>query len=335
MKIGVFGAEQWDKSFFPKALKSDKLSITNKSLDEDSVKDFKDIEIACVFVGSKVTAKVIKSLPKLKFIATRSTGFDHVDLKAASKRKIKVANVPFYGENTVAEHAFALLLNLSKNVHKSYIKTLADDYSWDGLMGFDLKGKTLGVLGAGHIGMHLIRMARGFGMNVLAYDLFRNDFLADILSFEYSDDIEYVLKRADIVSLHMPSLSSTKHIINKKRISLMKRGAIIINTARGDLIDTNALYAALKSGHLGGAGLDVIEGEDLIKEEPEKLNKESRARLRLLHKDHKIFHLPNVVFTPHIAFFSKEALERIMQTTVDNIAAFKAGKDSGNEVSAK
>tara|TARA_Y100000310_G_C20698749_1_gene827740 strand:+ start:6093 stop:7100 length:1008 start_codon:yes stop_codon:yes gene_type:complete len=332
MKIGIFGAQQWDKSFFPSKLKSDKLSITDKPLDEDTVSDFKDIEIASVFVGSKVSAKVISKLPKLKFIATRSTGFDHIDLKAAAKKRVKVANVPFYGENTVAEHAFSLLLNLSRNIHKSYMKTLNDDYSWDGLMGFDLKGKTLGVLGAGHIGMHIVRMARGFGMKVLAYDLYPNEFLADVLHFQYSDDLDYVLKNSDIVTLHMPSLPSTFHILNKKRIALMKRGAIIINTARGDLIDTNALYDALKSGKLGGAGLDVIEGEDMLKEDSDKLKKESRERLGLLHKDHKIFHLPNVVFTPHIAFFSREALERIMQTTVDNINNFKAKKEISNLV---
>jgi|ETNmetMinimDraft_2_1059921.scaffolds.fasta_scaffold16945_2 D-lactate dehydrogenase len=332
MKIGVFGAEAWDKPFLKKHLKKHSLVFSHEGLNELTVDEFKNIEVACVFVGSHVTSKVISKLKKLKFIATRSTGFDHIDLKACGKRKIKVANVPFYGENTVAEHAFALLLNLSRNVHKSYINTISDNYTWDGLMGFDLKGKTLGVLGAGHIGLHIIRIAEGFGMKVLAFDVNPNNFLSEEMNFEYRDTVEEVLKESDIVTLHMPSLPSTHHIINARRISLMKKGAIILNTARGELIDTNALYNALKSGKLGGAGLDVIEGEDLIKMDPTLLKKEKAERLVLLHKEHKLFHLPNVVFTPHIAFFSQEAIDRILQATVDNIEAFSSKKELINEV---
>ena len=332
MKIGVFGTESWDRSFLKKHLKKHKLVFSHEALNELTVDEFKDIDVACVFVGSQVTAKVISKLKKLKFIATRSTGFDHIDLKACGKKKITVCNVPFYGENTVAEHAFALLLNLSRNVHKSYINTLKDDYSWDGLMGFDLKGKTMGVLGAGHIGLHIIRIAEGFGMKVLAFDVKPNSFLSEEMHFEYRDTVEEVLKESDIVTLHMPSLPSTKHIINAKRLRLMKKGAILINTARGELIDTNALFNALKSGHLGGAGLDVIEGEDLIKKDVSLLKHEKKERLALLQKEHKLFHLPNVVFTPHIAFFAKEAVDRILQTTVDNIEAFSSKKELVNEV---
>jgi len=291
-------------------------------LGEDNVEFCQTADIVSVFIYSRLSAKVLSKLKKLKFIATRSTGFDHIDIKEAKKRKILVANVPFYGENTVAEHTFALILSLSRNVHKSYLRTLRSDFSIEGLRGFDLKGRTIGVVGAGHIGMHVIRIAKGFGMEVLAYDLYKNTFLEEVLGFQYTS-LEEILKKSDIISLHLPYNQHTHYIINKKNINLIKRGAIIINTSRGCLIETEALIEALDRGILSGAGLDVLEGEELIKEEKQLLY--DRKKLEVwgdLVKSHILLSKDNVVFTPHIAFYSQEALERILDTTVDNIVAF-------------
>jgi len=259
-------------------------------------------------------------------ITTRSTGFDHIDLKVAKLRKITVCNVPFYGENTVAEHTFALILSLSRNIHKSYMKTLRADFSIEGLKGFDIAGKTLGVIGAGHIGLHVIRIAKGFGMDVLAYDTHQDKFLAEVLGFKYVSFKE-ILRNSDIITLHVPYNKYTHHLINKDTIKLIKKGAILINTARGGIVDTEALIEAIDKEILGGAGIDVLEGEELIKEEKQLLyDKKKLQSLGNLVKGHILLRRDNVVFTPHIAFYSQQALERILDVTVQNIVAFSSDK---------
>ena len=264
-------------------------------------------------------------MPRLKMVATRSTGYDHIDLKAARRRGIAVANVPSYGENTVAEHTFALFLSLSRNVHKAYLKTTQADFSLEGLQGFDLKGKILGVVGAGHIGLHVIKIAKGFGMKVLAYDVRRQPFLSEVLDFQYAS-LNELLQASDIVTLHTPYGPQTHHLINRPAIQQMKRGALLINTARGSLVETDALVWGLDQGIVGGAALDVLEGEDLIKEERQLLSADfSKEKLVTALKNHILLHRENVVITPHIAFFSKEALQRIVETTVSNIFNFLSG----------
>ena len=283
-------------------------------------------DIISVFIYSHVTANILKKAPRLKLIATRSTGFDHIDIETARKRSIAVANVPFYGENTVAEHTFALILGLSRKVHQAYFRTIRGDFSFEGLQGFDLKGKILGIIGTGHIGLHAIRIATGFGMKVLAYDIERNAFMAETLGFSYVPFNE-LLAKSDIISLHAPYRKETRHMINKSNINTIKRGALLINTARGGLVETEALALALDQGILAGAGLDVLEGEELIKEERQILSKEySVDHLKTLLQNHILLNRENVVITPHIAFNSKEAFLRILETTVANINAFLSGK---------
>lgn len=292
----------------------------------ENVAEVKNYDIVSVFIYSKVDSKVLSKLPKLKLISTRSTGFDHIDLKTCRKKKVTICNVPFYGENTVAEHTFALILSLSRNIHKSYIRTLRNDFSIEGLIGFDLKGKTLGVVGAGHIGLHVIRMAKGFGMNVLAYDVHENTFLKEVLDFEYCS-LDHLLKHSDIISIHAPYNPHTHHLINMKNVKKIKKGALLINTARGGIVETDALLYALDHKILSGAGLDVMEGEELIKEEKQLLyDKQKLEDLGKLAKDHILLSKDNVVFTPHIAFYSQEALERILETSVENIVMFVGGK---------
>ena len=201
-----------------------------------------------------------------------------------------------------------------------------DDFSLSGLTGFDLKGRTLGVIGAGKIGLHTIKMARGFSMNVLAYDPFPQPFLTELLVFRYVT-MDELLAQSDIVSLHMPFRKEARHFMSAARFAQMRRGALFINTARGALVDTDALLAALESGQVGGAGLDVIEGEEYISEERQLLeHAESAEQFKAVVRNHIIFRRDNVIFTPHNAFNSQEALERILDTSADNILAFAAGR---------
>ncbi len=325
--IAVMEIKGFEKEYLKKRLKSHNTKFFEDNIDKVDLKQIQDCEIISVFIYSKINEEILNQLPKVKAIITRSTGFDHIDLNTCRQRNIAVYNVPSYGENTVAEHTFALILSLSRNVHKSYVRTLRNDFSIEGLIGFDLKGKTIGIVGGGHIGMHVAKIAKGFGMNVLVYDLHQQNFLAEVLGFEYVS-LDELLERSDIVSLHVPYNKATHHMINRESIAKMKKGAIIINTARGGVVDTDALLEALMNGHLGGAGLDVIEGEELIIEEHQLLhNSENPEKWKAIYRDHKIFSLENVVFTPHNAFNSKEARQRILDVTIQNIENFLKGKN--------
>ena len=326
MKIAVFEYKPRDKRFFNKECKDDKVTYVEEPLTEENASKHKDAEVACTFIFSKITKKVLQAMPKLKLIVTRSTGYDHIAAKEAKKRGVTVCNIPSYGSNTVAEHTFALILNLSRNVHKSYVRAQEENYKAEDLTGFDLKDKWLGVIGAGRIGQHVIKIAKGFGMHVIAYDQYRNGFLADLLHFTYADSPEEAVRKADIITIHVPSTPATRHLVDKKLLSKAKKGALLINTSRGDVVSTEALYEALKSGRLGGAGLDVVEGEQLVKEDRALLQVNDPEKVRRLMENKEILKMDNVVFTPHNAFNSKEALHRILEITKENVEAFKQGK---------
>jgi len=327
MKAVFFETAPWERRFLSRAFIGKGLTtkFVTGPLSDETRRLADGAGIVSVFIYSRLTAPLLRKLPRLQFVATRSTGFDHIDLPACRRRRIAVANVPSYGENTVAEHTFALILALSRNIHKAYVKTIKGDFSLTGLQGFDLKGKTLGVVGAGHIGLHVIKMARGFGMEVLVSDVRRDVFLSEVLDFRYVP-LETLLRRSDIVSLHTPYVPATHHLMNRRTFGFMKRGALFINTARGGLVDTDALVWALDEGIAGGAGLDVLEGEELVKEERQLLSKDfPKERLATALKNHILLHRENVVITPHIAFDSTEALHRILETTVSNITSFLGG----------
>ncbi len=327
MRISFFEIQGWEKSLLHSRLKEHNLIFHKDPLTISNIDAAIDSDIISVFIYSRMNQEIIEKLPKLKLISTRSTGFDHIDIKTTTAKNITVCNVPFYGENTVAEHTFALILSLTRNVHKSYVRTTHNDFTIDGLKGFDIQGKLLGVIGAGHIGLHVIRIAKGFGMHVLAFDPNPNTFLAETLHFQYTDSLEEVLSNADIITLHLPLVEGTRHIINKDNIRLIKKGALLINTARGELVDTNALIMALDEGRIAGAGLDVLEGECLIKEEKQLLyDTQTSEVLKTLVQDHILLSKENVVYTPHIAFYSNEALKRILDTTIINIQGFIAGQ---------
>ncbi len=329
MKVLFFEAQPEFQSFIQNKLANHDVDFYEDLAHEAELKEGdSEAEAISIFIYSKISKEVLDKFHNLKFIATRSTGFDHIDMEECKRRGIKVANVPFYGENTVAEHTFALILSLSRHVHKSYLRSKRNDFSIVGLQGFDLRGKTLGVIGVGHIGKHIIKIAKGFGMNVIAYDKYRDEILAEVLNFKYTSEIDEVLVNSDIVSLSVPLNEDTFHLINHDSFEKMKNSAILINTSRGALVDTEALYEALSNGRIAGAGLDVIEGEESIQEERELLSSEKNTeKLRGVFRDKAIFEMENVVFTPHNAFNSREAIERIYNTTIENIEEFQKNEE--------
>lgn len=342
MKIAFFEAKEWEEEYLRQKLPGFEMSFFSEALTEnhpilfrsspplliEGREEMTDAEILCVFVGSVLTREIIDKLSNIKFIVTRSTGFDHIDLKACAEKNILVSNVPTYGENTVAEFTFALLLALSRKIYQG-VKRIKEQgaFNYEGLTGFDLQGKTIGVIGAGHIGVFAIKIASGFGMKILAYDPRPREELAKQYGFTYVN-LEDLLKQSDVISLHVPYLPATHHLINLENIKLLKKGSILINTARGALVETEALIWALKNGVLAGAGLDVLEEEGFIKEEAEILlnGHPNEDQLKTVLANHELMQMENVLITPHNAFNTQEALQRILDTTVENIKAFAEGK---------
>ena len=283
-----------------------------------------DAQIISVFIYSNLDAPLLSQLPSLRIIATRSTGYDHIDMAYCRERNIVVSNVPSYGANTVAEHTFALLLSLSRNIYQARERTLRNDFSFHGLQGFDLMGKILGVIGTGQIGRHVIRIAKGFEMQVLAYDPHQDAAICKQLGFEYVS-LDALLACSDVISLHCPLTAETQHLIGKSAFMKMKKNVYLINTARGGLIDTEALLWALDVGIVAGAGLDVLEEEEAVREERELLSGRFDGRkLQAVLRNHVLTKHERVIITPHIAFNSREAVERILQTTLENISAYLA-----------
>lgn len=326
MRITFDGVhEDWERRLLEDGLADHELTFLAVPLTADTADQANDPEILSVFIDCPVDEPLLERLRALRFVSVRSTGYDHIDLDACRARDITVSNVPRYGENTVAEHTFGLILNLSRNIHRAYNRTRAYDFSLRGLEGFDLREKTLGVIGAGHIGLHVIRIARAFGMSVLVYDPQPQPLIAEVLGFSYLP-WEDVLGDSDVVSLHVPLNPQTHHFMNRERFARMKRGSLIINTARGAVIETEALIWALDEGIVAGAGLDVIEGEERLSEERHFFRMPpSEARLRELLHDHPLFGRDNVIVTPHMAWYSRDARRRILETTVSNIRAFLRG----------
>jgi D-lactate dehydrogenase len=327
MRIAFFEATTADEAYIKAKLVGHEAIFCQEPLTPDNADLATDCELVSVFIYSTVGEATLAKLPKLQALLTRSTGFDHIDISACNAHQVAVANVPHYGENTVAEHTFALILALSRNVHKSYARGQKGDYSIEGLMGFDLKDKTLGVVGTGHIGLHVIRIAKGFGMHVIAFDTQKNIFLSEVLHFKYAP-LEEVLSQSDIVTLHVPYNEHTHHLINRDNIGTLRPGALLINTSRGGIIENEALVEALDHGTLSGAGLDVLEGEEAIKEENQCLHTDCPTDVDRHEQNKNLLARDNVVFTPHIGFYSKEALERILDTTLENAGNFASGKRS-------
>ncbi len=326
MKISVFESEPWEKEAF-EALEADhEIRFVEGPLDAGNARDHEDADVISTFIYSSLGSDVLEIFKNLQLIATRSTGFDHIELEHCASRDIKVCNVPTYGENTVAEHVFALLLAISHNLTEAIDRTRKGDFSQKGLQGFDLMGKRIGVIGTGNIGRCVVKIAKGFQMDVVAYDVKPDRDASDHLGFRYVE-LDELLETSDVVSLHVPGSAATVNLLSSGEFDRMKQGAVLINTSRGSVVDVKALIRALEKGKLSAAGLDVLPEEPVIREEAELIHSvfQERHDLSTLLADHVLLRLRNVYVTPHSGFNTREAVRRILQTTVENITAFARG----------
>ncbi|MFC0179561.1 2-hydroxyacid dehydrogenase [Thorsellia kenyensis] len=329
MRIAVFDAKAYDKRAFTLANESFgfKIDYFEERLHIKSVELAHHYDVVCPFVNCHVDETVVAKLKSfgVGLIALRAAGYNGIDLRAADEHGVKVARVPAYSPEAVAEHNFALLLTLIRKVHRAYNRVRDQNFSLDGLEGFTLHGKTYGALGAGKIGQATIKIAKGFGCKVLAYDPFENPELAKNIGFDYVS-LDKLLGESDIISLHLPLSELTQHIINKETLAKMRKGVVIINTSRGGLVDSQALIESLKTGNVGGVGLDVYELEEGVffhdlSDQP--LLDDKLARLMTF---------PNVLITSHQGFLAKEALDSIATTTLENVMAFKSKLPLINEI---
>lgn len=327
MKLAFFELEGWEDGMIQEKFPGHELFLTKEKLTNASIPAEKAFDIVSVFVNSKVDEAILNQLGGVKYITTRSTGYDHIDVNTCRAKGIQVAYVPGYGDNTVAEFAFGLILALTRKLYLAIdqIKEKGS-FALEGLRGIDLRGKTLGVLGTGRIGKEAIRMGKGFGMNVIAFDLFPNQEAAEVIGFQY-DTLENVLGAADVITVHAPLTKQTEHLINVENISLIKRGAYLVNTARGPIVETEAIVKGLENGILAGVGLDVLEEEGEIKDEMKFLSegKPHESELKIILQNHILMKMPNVLITPHNAFNTQEAMERILDTTFKNIESYIEG----------
>ena len=321
MRTLVYSSQTYDReSFLGAQVAADiELHFQPARLTLDTVALADQYEVVCAFINDDLSAPVLEQLAAggTKLIALRSAGFNHVDLAVAQRLGLSVVRVPAYSPHAVAEHAVALILSLNRHLHRAYNRTRDGDFSLHGLTGFDLVGKTVGVVGTGQIGATFARIMAGFGCQLLAYDPYPNP-VVEALGARYLP-LDELLAEAQIISLHCPLNEHTRHLINPDSLARMQYGAMLINTGRGALVNTPALIDALKSGQLGYLGLDVYEEEaQLFFEDRSDLPLQDDVLARLLT-------FPNVVITAHQAFLTKEALGAIAQTTLDNITGWAAG----------
>ncbi len=323
IKVAMFDSKQYDIASF-EALKPEDMKIKyfDTRLTEDTAELAKGYDAVIVFVNDDVNAQVVDMLSSLevKLIALRCAGFNNVNIRAA-RGKLTVIRVPAYSPHAVAEHAMGMLLTSIRRIHKAYIRSKDFNFSLNGLTGFNLNGKTVGVVGTGKIGRVFVDICKGFGMNILAYDLYPDE----SLGIEYTS-LENIFSKSDIISLHCPLTKDNYHMIDEKSIDKMKKDVIIINTSRGSLIDAEALLEAIKQKRIGAACLDVYEEEsDLFFEDNSG---------RIVYDDilARLISMPNVLITSHQAFLTSEALENIAETTISGIKSFFAEGEAKNEV---
>jgi len=328
MRVAVFSTHEFDRRFFDEAngRHQHRLHYFEARLTPATAALAHGYPAVCAFVNDQLNADVLRALTSggTKLIALRSAGFNHIDVASARDLGLTVARVPAYSPHAVAEHTVALILTLNRKIHRAHARVREGNFVLDGLLGFDMHGRTAGIVGTGKIGTVVARILLGFGCRVVAYDVHPSDACAALgVSYVTLDE---VWAESDIVTLHSPLTPQTRHLIDEQAIARMKRGVMIINTGRGALVDTAALIAGLKSGHIGYLGLDVYEEEEQLffrDLSSEVLQDDVFARLLTF---------PNVVVTAHQAFFTREALRGISETTLGNVSAFEQGRRSGNEL---
>ncbi len=332
MRLAVFDSHRYDREALElaNARFGHTLVFFEPRLTLQTAQLAQGFEAVCSFVNDKVNAQVLEVLHAggVRLVALRSAGYNHVDLAAASRLGIRVVRVPEYSPYAVAEHSVALVLALNRRIHQAYARVRDWNFSLEGLVGFDLHGKTVGLVGTGRIGRAAAHIFRGFGCRVLCYDAMPDMTLEAELGVRYVP-LETLYAEADILSLHVPLTPDTHHLINADSLARMKRGVMLINTGRGALIDSRALIAALKTGHVGAAGLDVYEEEEGIFFQDlsgQVLQDDTLARLLTFH---------NVLITSHQAFLTREALGNIAETTLESVRAFERGEPLVNEVRAE
>ena len=328
MKIIFFSAKPYDKEFFEQENQrfGHQLTFLEVHLDPHTAVLAKGQEVVCVFVNDAVTAEVLRALAEqgVRLIALRCAGYNNVDLKAAQELGIRVVRVPAYSPYSVAEHTVALILTLNRKTHRAYNRVREGNFALNGLMGFDLHGKTVGLLGLGKIGLATARILKGFGCRVLGYDVAESEEATQV-GLEYTD-LDTLYAEAGIISLHCPLTPQTHHIINEESLGKMKQGVMLINTSRGALVDTKAVIKALKTEKISYLGLDVYEEEaDLFFEDLSGRVIQDDVFMRLLS-------FSNVLITGHQAFFTSNALQRIAEVTLQNITAFEKQEQLENEV---
>lgn len=304
----------------------DVVKISPQSLDVVNAREIKETEILSVFLG-KVDQKIIDELSNLKLISVRATGFDHVDVEHAKKRGIAVINVPTYGSQTVAEYAMTLILMLSRKMKKTILQSSRGIFDRTQIRGYDLSGKTLGIIGSGNIGKNLIKIAYGFDMKIICFDLspdkeFCKKYCAHCVSKET------LFKEADVISIHLPYTKDTHHFINADTLKQLKPGVLLVNTARGGIVDTAALMQGLDDNILGGVALDVFEGEDMLIKQDETVDDVRKDALPIF----SLLKYDNVIITPHNAFNSHDAIHRMVDTALADIVAFSKKGDCSNRI---
>lgn len=328
MKIAFFNTKQYDQEYFDRA-NSDgahQIRYFSTRLNIESTSLITDEKVVCAFINDSLDAEVLKSLKQkgVELIALRSAGFNHVDIACAKEISLPVVRVPAYSPYAVAEHAVGLLLCLNRGIHRAHNRIREGDFSLRDLMGFDIHGKTVGVVGTGKIGQTFINIMLGFGCKVIAYDLVQNE--QCIMSGVTYTSLDNLLSQADIISLHCPLTPETYHLIDQKALEKMRDGVVIINTSRGKLVDTKAIINALKSGKVGLLGLDVYEEEEALFFEDfstKGIQDDVLARLTTF---------PNVIITSHQAFFTREAMLNIAETTLMNISQYEQDGSAPNGV---
>lgn len=331
MKVAFFDTHGFERDIFQKANKRfhHQIAFFETRLTDQAVNLASGYPCVCAFVNDRLDNKTLRALSAggTRLIALRSAGFNHVDLASAQALGLRIVRVPEYSPHAVAEHAVALILSLNRKIHRAYNRVREGNFSLDGLVGFDLNKKTVGIIGTGRIGSVLAKILKGFECHVIAYDSVQNPKLIE-MGVQYVA-LDELLRKADIISLHVPLTPKTRHLIDEKALALIKPGVMLINTGRGALIDTHALIKSLKSGHIGYAGLDVYEEEEgLFFEDLSEQILQDDQLARLLT-------FPNVLLTSHQAFLTEEALGNIAQVTLQNILEFENGNDLKNEVCAE
>jgi D-lactate dehydrogenase len=328
VRIAVFSARGYDRRFLEEAnaRHGHDLTFLEARLDATTASLADGFDAVCPFVNDRVDADVVARLAAggTRLLTLRSAGFNHVDLEAAEEHGITVVRVPAYSPYAVAEHTVALMLGVERKIHRAANRVRDGNFALEGLLGFDLRNKRIGIIGTGKIGMIVARIMRGFGCSIRAYDPFPSDEVRD-LGVRY-EDLDTLLGECDVITLHCPLTPETHHVIDAEALTKTRPGVMIVNTSRGALIDTRAVIDALKDGRIGHLALDVYEEEgDLFFEDLSDTGIQDDVFARLLT-------FPNVLITAHQAFFTEEALRNIAETTLGNATAFAAGRPSGNEL---